>query len=40
MLDITNDEADGLLKERGIYLDMSLPEIQEEVVSLRELIRR
>ena len=39
MLDITTDEADGLLKKRGIYLDLTLPELQEDVASLRELFR-
>lgn len=40
MLDISTDEADGLLKERGVYLDLTLPEIQDDVASLRELIGR
>jgi len=40
MLDMTTDEADGLLKERGIYLDVSLAEIQNDVASLRKLVRR
>lgn len=40
MLDITTDEADGLLKERGVYLDVSLAEIQDDVASLRELVQR
>jgi len=40
MLDLTTDEADGLLKERGVFLDVSLPEIADDVASLRELVRR
>lgn len=40
MLDITTDQADGVLKERGIYLDATLSEIQDDVASLRELFCR
>lgn len=39
MLDLTTDEADGLLKQRGLYLDVTLPELQGDVASLRETIR-
>lgn len=40
MLDMTSDEADGLLKKRGVYLDISVFEIQDDVASLREIIPR
>jgi len=39
MLDLTTNEADGLLKEHGILLDISLPAIQDDVASLRESLR-
>jgi predicted HTH domain antitoxin len=40
MLNVTTDEADGLLKERGVYLDVTLPEIRDDVASLRGLVGR
>jgi len=40
MLNLTTDEADGFLKERGVYLDVTLQEIQDDVASLRELVSR
>lgn len=38
MLQLTTDEADGLLKERGIYLDVTLPELEQDLATLRELL--
>ncbi len=38
MLNITTDEADGLLKERGVYFDVTLAEVQDDVASLRGLV--
>lgn len=40
ILDLTTDKADGLLKDHGAYLDVSLPEIADDVASLRDLVRR
>lgn len=40
MLGITTGEADGLLRDRGVYLDMTVSEVEEDVASLRELLRQ
>jgi predicted HTH domain antitoxin len=40
ILGISSYEADGLLKQRGIMLDISAREVEQEVAALRDLLRR